>query len=73
VPYRENKIGIPCQLVGTSQLRGPRFATIQKIFLKLYGITLNGFSPGESLESWCSTFPSEEDVRDLRSLLNMLI
>ncbi|RTY71259.1 hypothetical protein EKL99_06875 [Flavobacterium sp. ZB4P23] len=69
---RENKIGIPCQLVvRTSPAEEPeRFAAIQKEFPEIIWNTPKWILTRENhAESWSQRIPSEEDIMDLRSLL----
>jgi hypothetical protein len=69
---REDKIGIPCQLlVRTSPAEGPeRFAAIQKDFPEIIWNNPKWILTRENhAESWSQRIPSEEDIKDLRSLL----
>ncbi|MBG6187825.1 hypothetical protein [Flavobacterium sp. CAN_S2] len=69
---REDIIGIPCQLVvRTSPAEGPeRFAAIQKDFPEIIWNNPKWILTRENhAESWSQRIPSEEDIKDLRSLL----
>lgn len=69
---RENKMGFPCQfLVRTSPAEGPeRFAAIQKDFPEIIWNSPKWILTRENhAESWSQRIPSEEDIKDLRSLL----
>jgi CDP-glycerol glycerophosphotransferase (TagB/SpsB family) len=69
---RENKIGIPCQfLVRTSPAEGPeRFAEIQKDFPEIIWNNPKWIlTRDHHAEIWSQRIPSEEDIKDLRSLL----
>lgn len=69
---RENKIGFPCHfMVRTSPAEGPeRFAKIQKDFPEIIWNTPKWILTRENhAESWSQRIPSEEDIKDLRSLL----
>jgi hypothetical protein len=72
IAIRENKIGIPCQLlVRTSPVEGPdRFSAIQKDFPEIIWNTPKWILTRENhSESWSQRIPTEEDIKDLRSLL----
>ncbi|MFE3869504.1 hypothetical protein ACFX5E_15675 [Flavobacterium sp. LS2P90] len=69
---RENKMGFPCQfLVRTSPAEGPeRFAEIQKDFPEIIWNNPKWIlTRDHHTESWSQRIPSEEDIRDLRSIL----
>ena len=65
-------MGFPCQfLVRTSPAEGPeRFAMIQKDFPEIIWNSPKWILTRENhAESWSQRIPSEEDIKDLRSLL----
>jgi hypothetical protein len=69
---RENEMGLPCQfLVRTSPAEGPeRFAEIQKDFPEIIWNNPKWIlTRDHHAESWSQRIPSEEDIRDLRSIL----
>ena len=69
---RENAIGLPCQfLVRTSPAESPeRFASIKKEFPEIIWNNPKWILTRENhTESWSQRIPSEEDIKDLRSLL----
>lgn len=72
VALRENKIGVPCQLlVRTSPAEdASRFAAIKKEFPEIIWNNPKWILTRENhIESWSQRVPSEEDIKDLRSLL----
>tara|TARA_R110002124_G_scaffold267533_1_gene434793 strand:- start:85 stop:1482 length:1398 start_codon:yes stop_codon:yes gene_type:complete len=69
---RENKIGLPCQfVVRTSPAEGPeRFATIRKDFPEIIWNNPKWIlTRDHHAESWSQRIPSDEDVKDLRAVL----
>jgi CDP-glycerol glycerophosphotransferase (TagB/SpsB family) len=69
---RENEMGLPCQIVvRTSPAEGPeRFAEIQKDFPEIIWNNPKWIlTRDHHAESWSQRIPSEEDIRDLRSIL----
>ncbi|SHM95600.1 hypothetical protein [Flavobacterium xinjiangense] len=69
---RENKIGIPCQLlVRTSPAEESfRFASIKAEFPEIIWNNPKWILTRENhVESWSQRIPSEEDIMDLRSIL----
>jgi CDP-glycerol glycerophosphotransferase (TagB/SpsB family) len=69
---RGNKIGLPCQfIVRTSPAEGPeRFAAIRKDFPEIIWNNPKWIlTRDHHAESWSQRIPSDEDIKDLRSLL----
>ena len=69
---RENTISLPCQfLVRTSPAESPeRFASVKKEFPEIIWNNPKWILTRENhTESWSQRIPSEEDIKDLRSLV----
>ena len=69
---RDNEISMPCQLlVRTSPAESPeRFANVKKEFPEIIWNNPKWILTRENhAESWSQRIPSEEDIKDLRSLL----
>jgi hypothetical protein len=69
---RENTISLPCQfLVRTSPAESPeRFASMKKEFPEIIWNNPKWILTRENhTESWSQRIPSEEDIKDLRSLV----